>query len=153
MRAHCQPGQQKPTLGFFGTIGSIISACMRVIFGTVLPTVIALAIVFFILFLIAVIVMMIADSLGSSNFLAKYKQREREKEEEKRRMEAGEKARGDVEGLGLLRDGGGEGDVGLGGDGDREIIDVGDRKRRVEVEIEFLETLLRDKKEILRALQ
>ncbi|KAL2783525.1 hypothetical protein BJX66DRAFT_318360 [Aspergillus keveii] len=151
MRTHCQPTQQ---LGFFGRIGSIISACIHVIFGVVLPTVIGLAIVFLILFFLVVVVLMIADSIGWPGFIAKYKQREKEKEEERtKKMEAGEKAGGDIEGLRLLGEGGTESDAGLGGDGDGEIIDVGDRKRRVEVEIEFLETLLRVKKERLRALQ
>jgi Na+-transporting methylmalonyl-CoA/oxaloacetate decarboxylase gamma subunit len=118
---------------------------MHVIFGVVLPTVIGLAIVFLILFFLVVVVVTIADSIGWPGFIAKYKQKEKEKEEERtKRMDPGEKAGGDIEGLGLL---------GLGGDGDGEIIDVGDRKRRVEVEIEFLETLLRVKKERLGALQ
>ncbi|CEL05712.1 hypothetical protein ASPCAL06828 [Aspergillus calidoustus] len=149
MRTHCQPCEPKPTLGFFGTIGSIISACMHAIFGIVLPTVIALAIVFLILFFIVVAVVTIADSLGWPGFITKYKQREKES----KRMEAGKKVGSDIEGLKLLGEGEGEGDVGLGGDGDGEITDVGDRKRRIEVEIEFLETLLRVKMERLRALQ
>jgi hypothetical protein len=124
---------------------------MHAIFGIVLPTVIALAIVFLILFFIVVAVVTIADSLGWPGFITKYKQREKEKES--KRMEAGKKVWSDIEGLKLLGEGEGEGGVGLGGDGDGEIIDVGDRKRRIEVEIEFLETLLRVKRERLRALQ
>ncbi|KAL4780050.1 hypothetical protein BJX76DRAFT_339157 [Aspergillus varians] len=116
--------------GFFGTIGSIIGACLKVFFGTLLPAVIAILVVIAVpLFLYGFVVELVKDTS-----LASWWEKTRKEGQEERKED-------DIEGLS-------SGDIGS----DEEIIDVADGRRRVEIEIEFLEELLRAKREKLEAL-
>ncbi|KAL2802406.1 hypothetical protein BJX63DRAFT_415134 [Aspergillus granulosus] len=121
--------------GFFGTIWSTITTCLGFAFGSVLPVGIAVAVLFAIGCAVYGFVTVFAASYSWSEFHRRLREIERERKE---------KLLGDVKGL--LNEG--EMDICLDG----EVVDVLDEKIRVRVEIEFLEVLLRAKREKFESL-
>ena len=105
---------------FFGTVWSIVSGFFSVVFNLVLPTVLALAITVLVIFGIFVIIVLIGHGLGWIDI----------------NMSSSEK-----KGNSSSKDG--------KAGSDEVLIDVADEKKRVEFEIEFLEELLRARREKL----
>ncbi|KAL2839827.1 hypothetical protein BJY01DRAFT_219018 [Aspergillus pseudoustus] len=117
--------------GFFGTIWSIVIGCLRLLIGTVVPVILAVTILFAIGCAVYGCVTVFAGSSNWSDFGSRLRTIDRERRDEK----------------GSSTDG----DIDMGSDG--EIVDVLDEKKRVDIEIEFLEALLRAKRKRLESLQ
>ncbi|KAL4865668.1 hypothetical protein BDV12DRAFT_174332 [Aspergillus spectabilis] len=157
MRTPCPPALEKGTLGllgmiwaaisgFFGTVVSIVGRCLQVIFGTLLPAALAIAIVFVVLSCVVGLIIVLADRFGWIGFYKTIQEKQREQEEEKKKKKKERKVQSEkVEVEGFSR---GEGDIGS----DEEIIDLANKKTRIEVEIEFLEALLQVKREKLELI-